>query len=73
MTMTHSRRPPAPDITSLRHGRLYRAETCDGRVAEGEYLGIEVSYDDWAIMLRGEAGTASLALDHLTSVSPLAA
>lgn len=73
MINDHSRRPAAPDLTSLRHGRLYRATTCDGRVAEGEYLGIEVSYDDWAIMLRGDSGTASLALDHLTSLRPLAA
>jgi hypothetical protein len=57
----------APNINHLQRGRTYHAITSQGSVT-GEYLGIEAPYGDRAILLRHGAGTASVVLDHLTSI-----
>lgn len=62
-----------PDLNGLRDGGVYRATTRDGFVAVGEYLGIEVTHGEWAIMLRSASETVSIPLQGLASVLPLAA
>ena len=57
----------APNINHLQRGQTYRAVTLRGAVT-GEYLGIEAPFGDRAILLRHRAGTASVVLDHLTSI-----
>jgi phage-related protein len=57
------------DINHLQIGGIYEAITQAGHVMLGEYLGIEVAYDDRRILLRGRAGTDSIIVDHLTSVA----
>ncbi len=47
---------------------MYQATTRTGHVSVGEYLGIEVAYDVWCILLRGEAGTESIPTRDLTLV-----
>lgn len=64
---------PLPELNSLRDGGVYRATTLDGLVAVGEYLGVEVTHGEWAIMLRSGSGTMSLPLHRLGSVLPMAA
>jgi hypothetical protein len=56
------------EINRLRMGGAYRATTLAGRSTEGEYLGIEVAYDEWRMILRGATGIESIALDDVASV-----
>lgn len=60
------------DLNHLRQGSRYQATTRRGCVATGEYLGIEVSSDTWRILLRSAAGTQSIAIDDLATVSAAA-
>ena len=73
MTTTKHARADAPfDINHLRRGEFYRATSCTGRSVTGEYLGVEVAYDEWRILLRTVASTESLAIRHLDVVLPTA-
>ncbi|MGH8911410.1 MAG: hypothetical protein ACRDVD_02780 [Acidimicrobiia bacterium] len=65
-----SRSAATININHLRHGATYRAITHCGSMAVGEYLGIEVIYDDWRILLRHRGGTESIAVAELASVTP---
>lgn len=51
----------------LRRGTTYSAITQNG-ISVGEYLGMEVSYGEWAIMLRQGAATESISLRHVNSI-----
>lgn len=70
---TASRNPAMIDINHLRIGGIYQAVTHGGRIASGEYLGIEVTHGDWMIILRDQAGSDSIPVDGLVSVSGAAA
>jgi hypothetical protein len=61
------------DINHLRVGGIYEATTQSGRTATGEYLGIEVTHDDWMIILRNRAGSESIPVNALASVHQAAA
>lgn len=67
---TLSRENATIEMNFLRLGSQYRVSTHDGWIVSGEYLGIEVAYDDWCIMLRTGHTTASLAVTALASVDP---
>ncbi len=54
-------------FNQLRRGATYSAMTQQG-ISVGEYLGIEVSYGDWAILLRHGAATESISLREVTSI-----
>lgn len=56
------------DINHLEIGGTYQATTEAGRTAQGEYLGIEVEYDDWKIILRSVEGSESIPVHNLASV-----
>jgi hypothetical protein len=56
------------DLNHLRQGTRYQATTHRGRVATGEYLGIEVAGETWRILLRSSAGTHSIAIRDLETV-----
>lgn len=60
-------------INHLRYGDTYEATTQTGFVSTGEYLGVEVAYDDWRILLRGQTDIHSIAIDQLESVLAAAA
>lgn len=68
MANTLSRRIATTDINHLRLGDNYEATTYDGRTVSGLYLGIEVAYDDFCILLRNSDGTTSIAVADLDSV-----
>lgn len=68
--MTTSTQPRwAAGLNNLRRGGAYRAVTRTGSVAVGEYLGIEVVYGDWCILLRGDTGTISIPTSELEVVA----
>lgn len=69
--MTAPTRPlsvAAIDINHLSRGTTYVARAATGVVATGEYLGIEVAYGEWRILLRGVTGIQSIAIDLLDSI-----
>jgi hypothetical protein len=58
------------DLNHLRRGARYDAITAGGS-ARGEYLGIETAFGDWSILLRHSRGTTSIAVDDLSSITPV--
>lgn len=60
-------------LNVLRRGSSYLAETVDGHSAIGQYLGIEVTYGDRAILLAGTESTESITIDRLSSLQPQSA
>jgi len=58
----------AIDLNHLRRGHTYRASTRAGATTVGEYLGIEVAYDVWCVLLRGAGGTVSIPMTDLEFV-----
>ncbi|HEX9854309.1 MAG TPA: hypothetical protein VGC47_03250 [Acidimicrobiia bacterium] len=62
-----SRRDATPNFNHLRRGFYYRAATRYG-VAFGEYLGMEAPYGEWAMLLRHDNRTRSIALGDVTSI-----
>jgi hypothetical protein len=69
----HTSRPRAPwNINQLQRGATYRATTRAG-TTNGRFLGMETPYGDRSILLSGRAGTASISLADITSISPTAA
>ena len=68
MTALHtSRTGTSVDFNHLRRGTTYRATTLDG-ITVGEYLGMEHSHGDRAMLLRHRNGTESLMLHNVTSI-----
>lgn len=61
------------DLNHLEIGDTYQVTTEAGHITTGEYLGIEVAYDDWMIILRNEVGSETILLDHLADVVDVAA
>jgi hypothetical protein len=57
------------DLNHLRLGSTYDAVTSRG-LARGEYLGIETSHGEWAILLRNAGGTTSIGVADLSAVTP---
>jgi len=55
------------DLNDLRHGLTYRATTCCS-TATGEYLGMETTYGDRAILLRNSTGIESITIGAVTSI-----
>lgn len=66
------REPIIYDLNRLRRGSTYRAVTRQGSTT-GEYLGMETAHGDRAVLLRHGRGTASIAVDTLTSIAAVAA
>ena len=60
------------NLNHLRRGITYLATTTRGTTV-GEYLGMETSYGDKAILLRHGAGTESLTIDTVCSIRRVAA
>ncbi len=67
-----SRADTARTINHLQLGSTYRATTPAG-AATGEYLGMETPHGDPSILLRHTTGTASIAIDDVTSILLVAA
>jgi hypothetical protein len=59
-------------ITELRRGDVYRAAT-QRRIEVGEYLGIETTWGDRAILLKTGSGTSSVLLSRILSLTSVAA
>ncbi len=61
---------PTDMLNSMRTGRIYNATTVGGGEVMGEYLGYEVVYGEWAILLRDDNTdiTVSLKLDEIDTV-----
>ncbi len=57
-----------PRLNLLSPGIVYRAVTRDGRVVVGEYLGMEVPYGTWALLLRAATGTESVSVGWIESI-----
>lgn len=73
MTAPTTPRSCAPSkLNHLRPGTTYRAVTRHG-IAVGEFLGLETSHGDRAILLRHPAGTTSIDLYDLTAIHAVAA
>ncbi len=60
-------------LNQLITGSTYRATTTAGLAIIGEYLGMEVPYGDWSILLRGPLGTESITVDLIESITAEAA
>lgn len=58
-------------LNELRRGEVFHAATHAG-ITIGEYLGMEAGHGERAILLRNETGTASIAVDAITSIRPAA-
>ena len=56
------------DAASLRPGRMYSALTNAGASVVGEFLGIEVTHGDWAMLIHTSTGVLSLPLRNVLSV-----
>ncbi len=56
-----------PIVNDLERGATYLATTHRGATT-GEYLGIEAPHGDRALLLRHEAGTASVPLASITAI-----
>lgn len=61
------------DLNHLEIGDTYEVTTELGRTTIGEYLGIEVAYDDWMIILRNADGSETIRVDQLSDVVDVAA
>lgn len=57
-----------PRLNLLSPGIICRAVTLDGRIVVGEYLGVEVPYGSWALLLRADTGTESLSVGSIESI-----
>lgn len=60
------------NINQLQRGATYRATTRLG-TTNGRFLGMETPYGDRSILLWSQTGTASIALDDITSICRTAA
>lgn len=73
MTPPHTASETAtPCFNDLRRGATYRATTRLGTTV-GEYLGLESPHGDRAMLLRHQAGTASIPLGSVTAIYRAAA
>jgi len=59
-------------ITELRRGDVYCATT-QRRTEVGEFLGVETTWGDRAILLRNGTGTSSVLLSRILSLTSAAA
>lgn len=48
------------DLNHLRRGNSYRLVTARGHIIDGEYLGIEVVYDIWCLLVKAPERTHSI-------------
>ena len=71
-TQSTSRSSATINLNHLRRGASYVATTSQG-TAIGEYLGMEASYGDRALLLRNSSGTASIYRDEIITIELLAA
>ena len=55
-------------INAFVRGAIYDVIADDGSRAHGRYLGIEVIYDDWAVLLQDTDRVHSIAIVRLASV-----
>ncbi len=60
-------------LSRLHRGATYRADTADNGVVVGEFLGVEVPFGRWAILLRHTTGTESVAIGDIITILPAAA
>lgn len=70
---TTLRNPVTINLNHLAIGDTYQVTTETGRTAIGEYLGIEVAYGDWMMILRNRDGSETIQLDQLAEVQDIAA
>jgi len=57
----------------LQRGATYQATTADDGIVVGEYLGMEVPFGRWALLLRHQTGTESIPLRDIVTILPAAA
>ena len=71
-------RAPDSRLTSARFNHLqcgatYQATTAGDGIIVGEYLGMEVPFGRWALLLRHQTGTESIPLRDIVTILPSAA
>lgn len=66
--MTTSAPLPRTALNQLRRGLTYSVTTVDGTHASGEYAGIEVSYEEWSILLVDCGHAQSIPLDRVAGI-----
>jgi hypothetical protein len=71
MKTTLNPRMAGADLNQLRRGHEYRITTIAGIVHAGEYLGIEVVYGDWCLLMKGMDQTASIPTRHVDRIESL--
>lgn len=59
--------PVQANLNQLRRGATYQARTNCERFT-GEFLGMEMLYGDFAILLRNAEGTSSIPVDSVRSI-----
>lgn len=64
---THTSPITPPSLNHLRRGAIYCARTRSGSTV-GEYLGMESSHGERAILLRHGSGTESIPVDEVASI-----
>lgn len=72
MTPSYTSDTPRPRFNDLRRGATYRATTRLGTTT-GEYLGMETPHGVRAMLLRHQAGTASIPFRTVTALCRAAA
>lgn len=70
---TTLRNPVTINLNHLAIGDTYQVTTETGHTAIGEYLGIEVAYGDWMMILRNRGGSETILLEQLADVQDIAA
>ena len=66
--MTTSPPLPLTALNQLRRGDTYAVSTVDGRLASGEYAGIEVAYEEWSILLVEHGQARSIPLHRVARI-----
>jgi hypothetical protein len=69
--MTSRQALPRTALNHMRRGVAYAVTTVTGDRATGEYAGIEVSHDEWAIILLEPGSPRSIPIDAVAGVDPL--
>ena len=54
-------------VDEMIRGDRYRVTTATG-MASGRFLGVEVPYGDWSLLIESEGTTRSVAIDRVLAV-----
>ncbi|MGF1665630.1 MAG: hypothetical protein ACFCVC_05090 [Acidimicrobiia bacterium] len=69
--MTNRPALPPSALNHMRRGLAYAVTTVTGDRATGEYAGIEVSHDEWALILLEPGSPRSIPIGTVAVVDPL--